>query len=79
MCILINEANYTDDTMMQVANKEMVFENTACLTMSINLYTSSMLYYLYKGMELELVLPGDLAEHCMYLAYVQEMCAINRQ
>ena len=65
--------------MMQVAHKEMAFENTACLTMSINLYTASMLDYLYKGMELELVLPGDLTEHFMYLSYVHEMCAVNRQ
>jgi len=30
-------------------------------------------------MDLELVLPGELAEHFMYVSYIYEMCTINRQ
>jgi len=72
--ILVGEANFTDEAMTSITNKPMKFENVPCLTLSVNLYTSSMLDYLYKGMELELVLTGDLAEHCMYLSYIHEMC-----
>ena len=77
--ILIGEANYTDDAMMSESGKQMAFENIACLTMSINMYITAQLDYLHKGMDLELVLPGELAEHFMYVSYIYEMCTINRQ
>ena len=46
--------------------------------MAINVYLQAQLEYLHKGFELDLFLPGDLAEHFMYLAYVYEMMSVNR-
>jgi len=78
MGILLNEANYADEQLLQ-HKSQMSYDSSPCLTMSIRLYISSMLEYLHGGCALEVMGVAELPELFNYLSFVYEMMAINRQ
>lgn len=78
MNILTSEANYTDEAVINETGKEYTFENSCCLTMSINMYFAAQLDFLNKGMELELILGCEWAEHFMYTSSIYELIVIRR-
>lgn len=77
--ILIGEANYTDEKMLKERGKQMSFDTSPCLTMSIYLFLDTMLQFLHRGFELELYGLAEMPEYFNYLAFIYEMQTINRQ
>ena len=75
--ILIQEANMTDERLMQLNPN--FREITPCMTLSINLIVESMIDYLTHGFSLELYAPYEMAMHFNYLRYLYIILRNNRR
>ena len=78
LSILISEANYTDDILID-KKKYDGKKTMPCLTLSINLVAETMLENLCLGIPLDLYAPYEFAMIFHYLSYISTMLQNNRR